>query len=83
VQIHAFFSMSTKKSAATAPTWLKYPLHRCRAAMAIFKNGKKGFDGATKPKKILHPDTNSKPFVRNLFRFRRTKNGSVQKIRNL
>jgi hypothetical protein len=46
-------------------------------------NGKKGSDGATKPKMVLHLGTPTKSFVRNLFRFRKTKNGSVQNIRNL
>ncbi len=34
------------------------------------KKGKKGFNGVTKPKKNLPSGTLSKPFVRNLFRFR-------------
>ncbi len=33
------------------------------------KNAKNSFDGATKPKKVLPLNTNSKPFVRNLISF--------------
>ncbi len=47
------------------------------------KNGKKSFDEATKPKKDLPPGIPSKSFVRNLFRYRRTKNGSAQNRQNL
>jgi hypothetical protein len=43
-------------------------LHTLKKIGALLnpKNGKNSFDGATKPKKVFSPGTNSKPFVRDL-----------------